>query len=156
MSQPHLHTPILQSPNCLQRLPFSSKKAGAPFTQLYSFATSNVPPTQRHKTDDSAIHVLPQVHPPPPHPPPPRISAVQSLLHAFFLPTPFKCTPRQGTHALEEALKMPEDGELGGVQPGQAVWEAFEGALKEWEKMSPPGDKKAECDDVPSVDTPSS
>jgi hypothetical protein len=51
--------------------------------------------------------------------------------------------------------QMLEDGELGGVHR-QAVWEGFQGTLKEWEKMSPPGDKKAECDDIPSVGTPSS
>lgn len=110
-------------------------------------------------------------------------SAVQSVLHVLFLPTPFKSTPRQGTDAPEEVLKagalyrecavvnlripspttadaselqVPDDGELGGVHLGQAVWEGFEGALKEWEKVSPPGDEKAGCDDVPSVDTPCS
>jgi hypothetical protein len=35
------------------------------------------------------------------------------------------------------------------------VGEGFEGALKEWEKMSLPGDEKAGYDDIPSVDTPS-
>jgi hypothetical protein len=33
------------------------------------------------------------------------ISAVQSVLHVLFLPTPFKSTPRQGTDAPEEVLK---------------------------------------------------
>jgi len=110
-------------------------------------------------------------------------SAVQSVLHVLFLPTPFKSTPRQGTDAPEEVLKagalyrecavvnlripspatadagdaqIPDDGELGGVHLGQAVWEGFEAALKEWEKVSPPGDEKTGCDDAPSVDSPSS
>jgi hypothetical protein len=120
---------------------------------------------------------LPQVHPPPTHPPPPHISAVQSLLHALFLPTPFKCTPRQGTHALEEALKvgalyrgcaivnlripspatdaqMPEDGAR-----GRPAWSSGMGGLRGCPQrvgeISPLGDKKAECDDVPPVGTPS-
>lgn len=110
-------------------------------------------------------------------------SAVQSVLHVLFLPTPFKSAPRQGTDAPEEVLKagalyrecavvnlripspatadagdaqIPDDGELGGVHLGQAVWEGFESALKEWEKLSPPGDEKTGCDDAPSVDSPSS
>jgi len=109
-------------------------------------------------------------------------SAVQSVLDVLFLPTPFKSTLQHGTDAPEEVLKagalyrecavvnlripspatvdasdsqIPDDGELGGVHLGQAVWESFEGSLKEWEKVSPAGDEKAECDDVPSVDTPS-
>ncbi|KAG0694949.1 hypothetical protein DFH29DRAFT_1005895 [Suillus ampliporus] len=109
-------------------------------------------------------------------------SAVQSVLHVLFLPTPFKSTAHQGTDAPEEVLKagalyrecavvnlripspatadaadaqVPDDGELGGVHLGQAVWEGLEGALKEWEKVNPPGDEKAGCDDVPSVDTSS-
>ncbi|KAG1740821.1 uncharacterized protein EDB91DRAFT_1131628 [Suillus paluster] len=103
-------------------------------------------------------------------------SAVQSILHVLFLPTPFKSTARQGTDNPEEVLKagalyrecavvnlripspatadaeVPDDGELGGVHLGQAVWESFEGALKEWEKV---GDEKTGCDNA-EVDTPSS
>jgi len=109
-------------------------------------------------------------------------SAMQSVLHVLFLPTPFKSSARQGTDAPEEVLKagalyrecavvnlripspatadnadaeVPDDGEFGGVHLGQAVWESFEGALKEWEKVDPQGDKKAERDEL-SVDTPSS
>lgn len=110
-------------------------------------------------------------------------SAIQSVLHVLFLPTPFKSNARQGTDAPEEVLKagalyrecavvnlriqspatadaadaqVPDDGELGGVHLGQAVWEGLEGALKEWEKVNPQGDEKAGCDDGPSVDTQSS
>jgi hypothetical protein len=109
-------------------------------------------------------------------------SAMQSVLHVLFLPTPFKSNARQGTDAPEEVLKagalyrecavvnlripspatadnadaeVPDDGEFGGVHLGQAVWESFEGALKEWEKVDSQGDKKAERDEL-SVDTPSS
>ncbi|KAG2347606.1 hypothetical protein BDR05DRAFT_958371 [Suillus weaverae] len=108
-------------------------------------------------------------------------SAMQSVLHVLFLPTPFKSNARQGTDAPEEVLKagalyrecavvtlripspvtadaadaqVPDDGELGGVHLGQAVWEGLEGALKEWEKVNSQGDEKAGCDDGPSVDTP--
>lgn len=107
-------------------------------------------------------------------------SAIQSVLHVLFLPTPFKSNARQGTDAPEEVLKagalyrecavvnlriqspatadaadaqVPDDGELGGVHLGQAVWEGLEGALKEWEKVKPQGDEKAGCDDGLSVDT---
>lgn len=107
-------------------------------------------------------------------------SAIQSVLHVLFLPTPFKSNARQATDAPEEVLKagalyrecavvnlrirspatadaadaqVPDDGELGGVHLGQAVWEGLEGALKEWEKVNPQGDEKAGCDDGPSVDT---
>ncbi|KAG2153403.1 hypothetical protein DEU56DRAFT_727130 [Suillus clintonianus] len=110
-------------------------------------------------------------------------NAIQSVLHVLFLPTPFKSNARQGTDAPEEVLKagalyrecavvnlripspatantadaqVPDDGELGGVHLGQAVWEGLESALKEWEKVNPQGDEKAGCDDGPSVDTPSS
>lgn len=110
-------------------------------------------------------------------------SAMQSVLHVLFLPTPFKSNARQGTDTPEEVLKagalyrecavvnlripspvmadaaneqVPDDGELGGVHLGQAVWEDLEGALKEWEKVNPQGDEKAVCDEGPSVDTPSS
>ncbi|KAG2046054.1 hypothetical protein BDR06DRAFT_923103 [Suillus hirtellus] len=110
-------------------------------------------------------------------------SAIQSVLHVLFLPTPFKSNARQGTDAPEEVLKagalyrecavvnlriqspatadaadaqVPDDGELGGVYLGQAVWEGLEGALKEWEKVNPQGDEKAVRDDGLSVDTQSS
>ncbi|KAG1855345.1 hypothetical protein DFJ58DRAFT_659921 [Suillus subalutaceus] len=110
-------------------------------------------------------------------------SATQSVLHVLFLPTPFKSNARQGADAPEEVLKagalyrecavvnlripspvtadtadaqVPDDGELGGVHLGQAVWEGLESALKEWEKVDPKGDEKAGCDDGLSVDTPSS
>lgn len=110
-------------------------------------------------------------------------SAMQSVLHVLFLPTPFKSNARQGTDTPEEVLKagalyrecavvnlripspvmadaaneqVPDDGEFGGVHLGQAVWEDLEGALKEWEKVNPQGDEKAVCDEGPSVDTPSS
>lgn len=110
-------------------------------------------------------------------------SAIQSVLHVLFLPTPFKSNARQGTDTPEEVLKagalyrecavvnlripspvvadaaneqVPDDGELGGVHLGQAVWEDLEGALKEWEKVNPQVDEKAVCDEGPSVDTPSS
>lgn len=110
-------------------------------------------------------------------------SAMQSVLHVLFLPTPFKSNVRQGTDTPEEVLKagalyrecavvnlripspvmadaaneqVPDDGELGGVHLGQAVWEDLEGALKEWEKVNPQVDEKAVCDEGPSVDTPSS
>ncbi|KAG1794176.1 uncharacterized protein HD556DRAFT_1371433 [Suillus plorans] len=107
-------------------------------------------------------------------------SAIQSVLHVLFLPTPFKSNARQGTDAPEEVLKagalyrecavvnlriqspvtadaadaqVPDDGELGGVHLGQAVWEGLEDALKEWEKVNPQGDEKVGCDDGLSVDT---
>ncbi|KAJ8585801.1 hypothetical protein M405DRAFT_824323 [Rhizopogon salebrosus TDB-379] len=48
------------------------------------------------------------------------------------------------------------DGKLMSARLGQVVWESFDGTLREWEKMSSPGDEKAECDDIPSMDTPSS
>lgn len=109
-------------------------------------------------------------------------SAMQSVLHVLFLPTPFKSNARQGTDDPEEVLKagalyrecavvnlrvpnpvtadatdaqVPDDGELGGVHLGQAVWEGLESALKEWEKASPQDNEKAGRDDGPSVDTPS-
>ncbi|KAG2369463.1 hypothetical protein BDR07DRAFT_1477080 [Suillus spraguei] len=110
-------------------------------------------------------------------------STIQSVLHVLFLPTPFKSNAGQGTDAPEEVLKagalyrecavvnlripnlatgdttdaqVPDDGEFGGVHLGQAVWEGLEGALKEWEKVEPQGDKETGCDDGLSVDTPSS
>jgi hypothetical protein len=39
----------------------------------------------------------------------------------------------------EEGLgEMPDDGELGGVALGTAVWDAYERALKAWEAAEPP------------------
>ncbi|KAG1763669.1 hypothetical protein EV702DRAFT_1189833 [Suillus placidus] len=81
-------------------------------------------------------------------------SALQSVLHVLFLPTPFKSNTCQGTDAPEEVV--PDDGELGGVHLGQAVWEGLKGALKEWEKVNSQGEEKAGCDDGPSVDIPNS
>ncbi|EIW80608.1 hypothetical protein CONPUDRAFT_125423 [Coniophora puteana RWD-64-598 SS2] len=129
-------------------------------------------------------------------------SAVQSILHVLFLPTPFK-SPRAMAHAAanpggagasdpvaaatsdlrpEEILKPgalyrecavvnlplpiappppdadvdadakdsdpgvnppPNDNELGGMHLGQAVWEHFEVALKEWEAAHPSVEEKA-------------
>lgn len=118
-------------------------------------------------------------------------SALETVLHALFLPTPFKLaqsdaverenvdedgTPGSGprrtpdeievlkpgalyaecavvplrvppappppeTDGAEKAEKKNEteeedDGELGGVMLGQAVWEEYEGLLKEWEKRA--------------------
>ncbi|KAG2335433.1 hypothetical protein BDR05DRAFT_978949 [Suillus weaverae] len=100
-------------------------------------------------------------------------SALQSVLHVLFLPTPFKSNTRQGTDAPEECAvvnpripslvtadtadaQVPDDGELGGVHLGQAVWEGLKGALKEWEKVNSQGEEKAGCDDGPSVDIPNS
>lgn len=103
-----------------------------------------------------------------------QTATVQSILHVLFLPTPFKNT-HFAENASEEVLKagalyrecavvqvripgtpsesedgaMPDDRELGGVHLGQSVWEAFEVALKEWEKTV------ADGDDTPSVDTSS-
>lgn len=48
---------------------------------------------------------------------------------------------------------IPDDGELGGVHLGQSIWESFEVALREWEKIVPASDKEAAGDDNPSVDT---
>jgi hypothetical protein len=118
-------------------------------------------------------------------------SAIQTVLHALFLPTPFKVlaqateeatktkptdvdTPREVLKpgALysecavvnlriptppdplaekesektgkgkkkkkeEEVAEIPDDGEFGGEVMGRLVWEAYETALKEWEKANP-------------------
>ncbi|EGN92784.1 hypothetical protein SERLA73DRAFT_190644 [Serpula lacrymans var. lacrymans S7.3] len=114
-------------------------------------------------------------------------SAIQSILHVLFLPTPFKSAPLKsgpsdpvlGDALPEEVLKagalyrecavvnlkvpplerppssldsgkkgeekdipIPDDGEWGGVDLGQSVWEHFETALKEWEKAHPAPDEK--------------
>lgn len=37
----------------------------------------------------------------------------------------------------EGGLELPEDDELGGEVAGRLVWEAYEGALKAWEKTDP-------------------
>ncbi|KIJ92013.1 hypothetical protein K443DRAFT_685512 [Laccaria amethystina LaAM-08-1] len=110
--------------------------------------------------------------------------AMQSVLHALFLPTPFKVRvqPTQLPDAMpeevlkpgalyrecavvtlevsvpeklalpnpkassskkgkgkagEEVLEIPDDGEYGGEVAGRFVWEAYEEALKVWEKENP-------------------
>ncbi|EDR07697.1 uncharacterized protein LACBIDRAFT_298117 [Laccaria bicolor S238N-H82] len=114
--------------------------------------------------------------------------AMQSVLHALFLPTPFKVPvqPTQVPDAMpeevlkpgalyrecavvtlkvsvpeklalsdpkvssesslkgkgkgkagEEVLEIPDDGEYGGEVAGRLVWEAYEEALKVWEKENP-------------------
>lgn len=122
-------------------------------------------------------------------------AAVQTVLHALFLPTPFKAiatsssAPRRTTDSdpdsmPEEVLKpgalyrecavvrlpiphipiqveakgtksakgkekedigepmpMPDDGEMGGLGVGTAVWESFEAELKEWDPTSTPDTK---------------
>lgn len=39
---------------------------------------------------------------------------------------------------LEEVIEIPDDGEFGGELTGRLVWEAYEEALKAWEKANPP------------------
>ena len=107
--------------------------------------------------------------------------AIQSVLHALFLPRPFKVPvqPTQVPDAMpeevltqgaldrecalvalqvsvpeklalsdakasslpkgagEEVLEIPGDGEYGGEVAGRLVWEAYEEALKVWEKENP-------------------
>jgi hypothetical protein len=127
-------------------------------------------------------------------------SAIQTILHALFLPTPYKtpiadadatppAPPTRSTALRDEVLKpgalyaecavvrvhvpplavtpeiseekgkekedgderptMAEDGELGGVGVGTAVWEHFERALKDWEAREPPA---IVVEDEPTVD----
>ncbi|KAF9465184.1 hypothetical protein BDZ94DRAFT_1189745 [Collybia nuda] len=40
---------------------------------------------------------------------------------------------------LEDVIEIPDDGEFGGEVTGRLVWEAYEEALKTWEKANPPG-----------------
>jgi hypothetical protein len=123
-------------------------------------------------------------------------SALQTVLHALFLPTPYKVplSTDASTQLRDEVLKpgalyaecavvpplpipalplvedekdakdvdgekedaggMAEDGELGGVRTGTAVWEHFERALKAWEAREPPLEQEEK--DEPTVDaTPS-
>ncbi|KAF8883242.1 hypothetical protein BD779DRAFT_643675 [Infundibulicybe gibba] len=116
-------------------------------------------------------------------------SAIQSILHTLFLPTPFKIlsasvdkpkgeasvieesvtvtpvealkpgalyadcavvnlnippppagdikTDTKGKGKQEEMMEIPDDGEFGGELMGRLVWEAYEDALKAWEKANP-------------------
>jgi hypothetical protein len=34
---------------------------------------------------------------------------------------------------VDEAMTMPDDGEMGGLELGTMVWESFEADLKEWD-----------------------
>lgn len=52
--------------------------------------------------------------------------------------------------AVEEVLEIPDDGEFGGEVTGRLVWEAYEEALKGWEKTHPPDEKTEEV--APDVD----
>jgi hypothetical protein len=54
--------------------------------------------------------------------------------------------------ATEEVLEIPDDGELGGEVMGRLVWEAYEEALKDWEKANPPDEEAKEV--APDVDRP--
>jgi hypothetical protein len=48
----------------------------------------------------------------------------------------------------EEALEIPDDGEFGGEVTGRLVWEAYEEALKGWEKTLPADEKTEVAPDV--------
>jgi hypothetical protein len=86
-------------------------------------------------------------------------SSIQSVLHALFLPTPFKVLSAESndnsttqTELLKPGalyancatikLDVPipdhdlkeDDGEYGGEMAGRLVWEAYEAGLKLWEK----------------------
>jgi hypothetical protein len=50
----------------------------------------------------------------------------------------------------EEVLEIPDDGEFGGEVVGRLVWEAYEEALKGWEKANPPPESTNEM--APDVD----
>jgi hypothetical protein len=50
----------------------------------------------------------------------------------------------------EEVLEIPDDGEFGGEVTGRLVWEAYEEALKGWEKANPPPEQTKEM--APDVD----
>ncbi|KIY53705.1 hypothetical protein FISHEDRAFT_68640 [Fistulina hepatica ATCC 64428] len=62
------------------------------------------------------------------------------------VPPPPKEAEREREAAQQkEGASLPDDGELGGELGGRLVWEAYETALKAWEKANPP---------LPEEDTP--
>jgi hypothetical protein len=44
----------------------------------------------------------------------------------------------KATEGLQGVIEIPDDGEFGGELTGRLVWEAYEEALKAWEKANPP------------------
>lgn len=137
----------------------------------------------------------------------PPTAAMQTVLHALFLPTPFKILSRptnktkttaKGTpidasltempeeilkpgalyaecavvrlniptpanplvsedkkekgKGKAEVLEIPDDGEFGGEVTGRLVWEAYEEALKVWEKANPPKEEESTAAAAPDVD----
>ena len=52
--------------------------------------------------------------------------------------------------ATEEVLEIQDDGEFGGEVMGRLIWEAYEEALKDWEKANPPVEEVKEV--APDID----
>ena len=61
-----------------------------------------------------------------------------------------KETVKDGKTMTEEVLEIQDDGEFGGEVMGRLVWEAYEEALKDWEKANPPVEEVKEA--APDVD----
>ncbi|KAF8058635.1 hypothetical protein FPV67DRAFT_1427927 [Lyophyllum atratum] len=56
----------------------------------------------------------------------------------------------KGSAGLEQVLEIPDDGEFGGEVMGRLVWEAYEDALKAWERANPPKEEPKQA--APDVD----
>jgi hypothetical protein len=57
---------------------------------------------------------------------------------------------KKGKNMTEEVLEIKDDSEFGGEVMGRLVWEAYEEALKSWEKANPPPEEVKEA--APDVD----
>ena len=61
--------------------------------------------------------------------------SVSEISNVIALPNPKASSSKKGRgKAGEEVLDIPDDGEYGGEVAGRLVWEAYEEALKVWEK----------------------